>query len=95
VGRKVVNVEGPMDMDKMRRMESSARDIAKLLERALDGFRESNGNKMGFALMLFSFDGPEFTWISNAQRDDMIKALREFIAKYESGEATQTYQQRN
>ena len=45
--------------------------------------------------MIFSFDGPEFTWVSNAQRDDMIKALREFIHKYETGEATQTSEKKN
>jgi len=81
-----------MNMDKMRRMEASARNLGKLLGEAL---RSSHSEeRMGFALMLFSFEGPEFTWISNAQRDDMIKALREFISKYESGEAAQTFQQR-
>jgi len=29
--------------------------------------------------MIFSFDGPEFTWISNAQRAYMVKAMQEFI----------------
>lgn len=72
-------------MDKMRSMEASARDLGRTLGEAV----KQKGERIGFALMLFSFDGPEFTWISNAQRDDMIKALRGFIAKYESGEATQ------
>lgn len=85
-------MKGPMDMDKMRRMEASARDLGHVLGEALSTIH--SGEKMGFALMLFSFEGPEFTWISNAQRDDMIRALREFIGKYESGEAAQTFQQR-
>lgn len=84
-------MEGPMDLDKMRQMEASARDLGHALG---DSLKERHGH-IGFALMLFSFDGPEFTWISNAQRDDMIKALREFIAKFESGDATQTFQNRN
>jgi hypothetical protein len=29
--------------------------------------------------MIFSFDGPEFTWISNANRADMVRAMQEFI----------------
>jgi len=41
----------------------------------------SGSNKWGFALMIFSFDGPEFTWISNAQRADMVKAMQEFISR--------------
>ncbi len=84
-------MDGPMDMDKMRRMEADARDLGRMIGDAI----KQKGEKIGFALMVFSFTGPEFTWISNAQRDDMIKALREFISKYESGEATQTYQGRN
>lgn len=38
----------------------------------------------GFALFVFDF-GPDGTmnWLSNAQRDDMIAALREFIAAQE------------
>jgi len=37
---------------------------------------------------MFSFDDdPEMTWISNAERADMIKALKEFINKMEQGDA--------
>lgn len=37
---------------------------------------------IGFGLFIFNL-GPEgaMFWISNSQRDDMMKALREFIAK--------------
>ena len=35
----------------------------------------------GFGLIIFKYNGPEFFWISSGQRDDMIKALREFIAR--------------
>ena len=39
----------------------------------------------GFALLMFSFDGPELTYVSNAERKDMLKALKEFIARNEAG----------
>ncbi len=33
----------------------------------------------GFALQIFSYDGAAFFYISNAERESMIKALQEFI----------------
>lgn len=55
-------------------------------ERALREVGKQLGTKMppgfGFGLFVFEFgeEGSMF-WISNAQRPDMIKALREWIAK--------------
>lgn len=37
----------------------------------------------GFGLFIFEFKGESFFWISDANRADMIKALREFIRKEE------------
>jgi hypothetical protein len=71
----------PMDGDKLRSMEAAGRDIAAALGRAFQRFGEKNDARWGFALMIFSFDGPEFTWISNAQRADMVKAMQEFISR--------------
>jgi len=70
-----------MDGDKIRSMEAAGRDIAALLGRAFDSFGQKSNERWGFALMIFSFDGPEFTWISNAQRADMVKAIQEFISR--------------
>lgn len=70
-----------MDGDKLRGMEAAGRDIAKSLQIAFERFGAKSGEKWGFALMIFSFDGPEFTWISNAQRADMVKTMQEFIAR--------------
>ena len=70
-----------MDGDKMRFMEAAGRDIAASLGRAFEKFHQGHDEKWGFALMIFSFDGPEFTWISNAQRADMVKAMQEFISR--------------
>jgi len=46
---------------------------------------EAYPNK-GFCLMIFGYDSVEkdSNWISNAQRPDMIKALREFADHLES-----------
>jgi len=66
-------------MSEFREIEATAREIGNVISLAIAaaGYK----GKWGFALMLFSFDGPEFTWISNAQRADMIKAMQEFIDK--------------
>lgn len=70
-----------MDGDKLRSMEAAGRDIAEALGRAFGKFGQKSDEKWGFALMIFSFDGPEFTWISNAQRADMVKTMQEFISR--------------
>lgn len=71
-----------MDAEKIRMMETAGRTIAERIEKACREFSMlSGGERWGFALMIFSFDGPEFTWISNAQRADMVKTMQEFIAR--------------
>lgn len=71
-----------MDGNKIREMEFAGREIAKTLERAFRSFQAHSGTeRWGFALMIFSFDGPEFTWISNAERATMVKTMQEFIQR--------------
>jgi hypothetical protein len=72
----------PMDADKMRRMEACAREIAGHLQKAFDMWRAMGHQeeKWGFALFIFSFGGAEMTYISNSNREDMVKMLLEFIA---------------
>ena len=57
--------------------EKACREIAKLVGSQCPP-------NWGFCLMMFQFDGDEFTYISNAQRVDMIKFLREFAGKLEA-----------
>lgn len=76
----------------MRQLEAAGRDIAKSLAVAFERFGQTHKEKWGFGLFLFSMEGPEFTWISNAQRADMVKALKEFI---ERNPPDQTSEQRN
>lgn len=82
----------PLDPERMRFMEACGRDIAAALKRAIEKFNSQPGDKWGFGLFLFSFEGPEFTWISNARRADMVKALQEFIQR---NPPDQTSEQRN
>lgn len=38
----------------------------------------------GFALLIFDFgENGHMNWISNAEREDMIKAMKEFVARHE------------
>lgn len=71
----------PVDPELMRRLEAAGHDIAETLERAIKMWTgDITQEKIGFTLMIFSFNGPEFTYISNARREDMIKTMQEFIA---------------
>lgn len=73
----------PVDMSKLVHMEKINREVGYLIGRVI----EESGSKFGFALFMFSFgDGAEMTWISNANRNEMITAMKEFIAKVEAGE---------
>jgi hypothetical protein len=75
--------EYPVDPERIRLMEQTARDIAAALGRATaQNNKKFAGEKWGFALFLFSFgERGEMTYVSNADREDMIKMLLEFIAK--------------
>ena len=51
-----------------------------------DTLKERIGH-MGFALLVFEFEKPGISnYISNAQRKDMIKALKETVKRLESKE---------
>ena len=66
----------PSNMAKLVRMEKVNREVGALIGESI---KQSGGN-YGFALFMFSFgDESEMTWISNAEREDMVKALKEFI----------------
>jgi hypothetical protein len=72
-----------IEAKKLRHLEGKAREIAKLLDAAVNKGRDE---KSGFCLFLFSFEGPEFTYVSNAQREDMIKLLEEILARWKVGD---------
>jgi hypothetical protein len=57
-------------------IEALLKDIGQRLKSVMpDGY--------GFNLLIFSFgDGGSMFYLSNAQREDMIRAMQEFIAKF-------------
>jgi hypothetical protein len=67
----------------LREMESDARSLAQLLD---TGLNPDGERKAGFGLLIFSFEGSELTWISNAERSDMIRMFEELLAKWKRGD---------
>lgn len=66
-------------------VREQANAIGKLIDSAInpDGVR-----RWGFALLLFGLDGQgvndsRMNYISNADRDDMLRALKELVARFE------------
>lgn len=73
--------ETPQDRCERLELETFARGLVEALTEALP-------EGIGFALLLFHFgEGGNLAWISNAQREDMIRALREQLARFEAGMA--------
>lgn len=74
--------EGKTPPARLEDAENTIRDLGKTIRSAMP-------RGWGFSLQLWSFDGGEkgaMTYISNCERGDMIKALKEFTSKLESGE---------
>jgi len=68
-------------------------DIGNLLGGALASATKDTGLKYGFCLFMFQFGEGGFTnYISNANREDMLATLKEFIAnaegRYHEGKET-------
>jgi len=77
-----------IDPKTLRGLEAQARSLGKTLDDAINPPSPATGKrrrKIGFALLLFSFDGPELTWLSNAERKDMIRLLDEILLKMKAG----------
>jgi len=80
-----------IDPKNLRQLEAKARSIGKIIDDAINPLNPatgSRGRKKGFALLLFSFEGPELTWLSNAERDDMIRLLEELLSHFKVGKMT-------
>ena len=57
------------------------KEIQEVLKQLGRGIGQQLPKNWGFTLMLFSYKGPELFYISNANREDMIKTMHEFIDK--------------
>lgn len=70
----------PEQRSEQERLEVTARKLATLLERVLN---PSGVRNTGFAVLMFAFGEPPqpATWISNADRGDMIHAVEEWLER--------------
>lgn len=56
------------------------------LQRIGKELRDIEPAGLGFALLVFDFGpGGNLAYVSNARREDMLRAMREFIEKNEAG----------
>lgn len=65
-------------------LEAKARGVAAALDTALNGRLPAGvERRYGFALLMFEFGDPPApsTWISNSNREDMIRAVEEWLEK--------------
>jgi hypothetical protein len=66
------------------RFEIQDEDAARRLRTLAGMIEDELPDGWGFGLMLFTFgEGGVMFWISNAQRADMVKTMKEWIAKNE------------
>lgn len=76
------------------RHREAMNDLARTLDTGLNGAPglPASPQKVGFCLLVFPFNGAPglMNYISNAEREDMLKALREFIAHAEGRVTGQT-----
>lgn len=70
--------------------QNMMQSMASALEDVLN--EKGKPKKNGFVLLVFPFDGPEgqrTNYVSNGQRQDVVVALKEVIARFE-GQPQQT-----
>jgi hypothetical protein len=69
-------------------LEEHARQPGRVLREVVDTWAEkAQVPRYGFAVQLFSFEGPECTYLSNADREDMIKMLEELTERLKTSTA--------
>lgn len=70
-------------------------DLMRLLGQAIDYTMRDNIGPKGYALIVFDFHDPGLSnYISNAKREDMIKALRETADRLEKNQDVPAIQNR-
>lgn len=74
------------EIKKQQKIEEFLRYLAGAIECSI-GLRFNNKEEIGFALLLFEFNNPGIgNYISNANRKDMIKSLRETADRLEKNQ---------
>lgn len=66
-----------MDPRKMAMLGGAIKAMAPYIKEALAPMQTA-----GFCLFVFTTDGPELAYISDAQRADMIRVLKQFLANF-------------
>lgn len=83
--KRIVITDGPTpsQREEHERLTRKAQEIAYALDHAVNPNADAGERHFGFALLLFSFDDPmqPATWISNGNREDMIRAAEEWVAR--------------
>lgn len=79
----------------LERIEAAARGMADSIDHALDQAMEGDGQRVGFALFLFTFgEGGWMTYVANAKREDMIASVLEFVGRQEVQPEVQAIEER-
>lgn len=77
------NFGAPVEADKVEEMKALARALDEMFN-GPDRKGLPGRGKLGFALLVFEFDREaQVNYISNANREDMIVALKAFVARAE------------
>ena len=68
----------------------SKRDSADVMRSLAEGINQVLGKKYGFCLLVYEhgIDKGRMNYVSNSQREDGIKAMKEFIAETEDNWGT-------
>jgi hypothetical protein len=67
-------------------LEKQVKVLGRVIGQALAAQDEGSDTKTGFALFLFDMgEGGHMTYVSNAKREDMIKAIKETLVHLEHG----------
>lgn len=65
---------------------TETQELMRALARTLDGLLNDAQKTTGFVLLTFPFDGPagqRTNYIANCNRDDVVVALKEIVARFE------------
>ena len=63
--------------------------LARYLDELFNGQARGNDREVGFLLLVFPFEGGDAArcnYISNAGREDMVRLMKEMVARFEADE---------
>ena len=81
--------DGPVEAQYVRQMNA----VASTIDELFNGDDKGKDRKVGFILLVFPFSEAETTgqgrcnYISNAERDDVVKLLKDQIKRFENDQA--------